>query len=179
MTEMPVLRPLSPFGAEILGLNLPTGIDDAVLDWIETVFAEHAVLVFRDQRLEAAELAAFGSLFGHPQPHLLKDYRHPEHAMVSFITNVKPDGSIDEFGLKRASSWHTDEPWEETLPRLAMLYALELPPERGGTIFADMRAAYHALPHDLKDKLNGMIGLHGRADGPDGLRLYGAGEAWN
>jgi taurine dioxygenase len=179
MTAVPVLRPLSPFGAEILGVDLSTAIDNAVFHRIETAFAEHAVLVFRNQRLCAAELAAFGSLFGQVQPHLLKDYRHPEHAAVSFITNVKPDGSLDEFGVKRASSWHSDETWEQNLPRLAMLHALELPAEKGGTMFADMRAAYDALPDELKTKLDGMIGLHGRADGPDGLKLYGQGETWD
>ena len=173
------LRPLGPLlGTEVLSVDLSSDIDEATFLWIERAFAEHPVLVFPNQHLGAPTLAAFGSRFGHPQPHLLKDYRHPDHPMVSFITNVTEDGAIDEFGVKRASSWHTDETWEATMPRLAILHALELPTEKGGTLFADMRAAYDALPGELKQQLDDLIALHGRADGPDGLRLYGESQVW-
>jgi taurine dioxygenase len=36
-----------------------------------------------------------------------------------------------------------------------MLYALELPPEGGDTLFADMYAAYEALPRDVKAQISG------------------------
>ena len=41
-------------------------------------------------------------------------------------------------------------------------------------MFADMRAAYDALPEAQKQRLSGLIGLHGRTNGPAGDRLYGA-----
>ena len=41
-------------------------------------------------------------------------------------------------------------------------------------MFADMRAAYDALPDTMKQRLAGLVGLHGRTDGPAGERLYGA-----
>jgi alpha-ketoglutarate-dependent taurine dioxygenase len=58
------------------------------------------------------------------------------------------------------------------LPRLAILHAREVPASKGGTMFADMRAAYDALPQALKDRLASLVGLHGRHDGPAGVRLY-------
>jgi len=48
----------------------------------------------------------------------------------------------------------------------------EHPASKGGTMFADMRAAYDALPQEMKDRLAGLVGLHGRTDGPAGARLY-------
>jgi alpha-ketoglutarate-dependent taurine dioxygenase len=39
-------------------------------------------------------------------------------------------------------------------------------------MFADMRAAYDALDDAMKARLAGMVGLHGRHDGPAGMRLY-------
>ena len=36
-----------------------------------------------------------------------------------------------------------------------------------------MRAAYDALPADSKERLGGLVGLHGRSTGPAGERLYG------
>ena len=167
------LRPLgAALGTEILGVDLAR-LDDATFDAIERAFAEHPVLVFRDQHLGAPELAAFGARFGRPQPHILEQYRHPDHPEVSYITNVTKDGGIDRFGVKRASTWHSDETYEEALPRLAILHALEVPGEKGGTMFADMRAAYDALPAAMKRRLDGLVALHGHSDGPDAVRLYG------
>ena len=40
-------------------------------------------------------------------------------------------------------------------------------------MFADMRAAYDALPEARKQLLSGLTGLHGRSSGPAGERLYG------
>jgi alpha-ketoglutarate-dependent taurine dioxygenase len=39
-------------------------------------------------------------------------------------------------------------------------------------MFADMRAAYDALDDAMKERLGGLVGLHGRHDGPAGVRLY-------
>ena len=160
-------------GTEVVGADLSRPLDGATFEWIDRAFAEHPVLVFRNQRLAASELAAFGARFGRPQPHILEQYRHPEHAQVSYITNVDKDGGIDRFGVTRASSWHTDETYEDALPRLAILHALEVPSAKGGTMFADMRAAFDALPDAMQRRLEGLVGLHGRTDGPDGLKLYG------
>jgi taurine dioxygenase len=132
------------------------------------------VLVFRDQNLGAAELAAFGRRFGIPRKHALVKYRHPEHEEVSWLTNVEPDGKIDWYGVKRATCWHTDSTYEPELPLLAILHAKEVPSEKGGTMFSDMRAAYDALPAEMQQRLAGLTGLHGRSTGPAGERLYGS-----
>ena len=174
MTATPSLRPLGKaLGTEAVGIDLARQTDDATIAWIDRAFAEHPVLVFRDQRLDAAALAAFGACFGEPQIHILEQYRHPDEPRVSYITNVAKDGGIDRFGVKRASSWHTDETYEDALPRLAILHAVEVPAEKGGTIFADMRAAYDALPAATKQRLEGLVALHGHTDGPDARKLYG------
>ena len=175
MTAGLSLRPLgNTLGTEVLGVDLSRKkLDDATLAWIERAFAEHPVLVFRNQHLEPTQLAAFGGRFGRPQPHILEQYRHPDHAEVSYITNVDKKGDIDRFGVKRASSWHTDETYEDALPRLAILHALEVPSARGGTMFADMGAAFDALPEATRRRLEQLVGLHGRTDGPDAVALYG------
>src|ERR1700685_2219798 len=101
------LRPLGEtLGTEALGIDLSKPIDAETLAWIEDAFAEHPVLVFREQNLEPGELAAFGRLFGRPKIHSLVDYRHVEHPEVSWLTNVDKEGKIDWFGGKRATAWH-------------------------------------------------------------------------
>jgi taurine dioxygenase len=172
MTATPQLRPLGEhLGSEALGIDLAK-LDDDTFAWIAGAFARHPVLVFRDQQLGAADIAAFGRRFGAPRKHSLVGYRHPDHPEVSWVRNVDDAGNIDWYGVKRATDWHTDSTYEEVLPLLAMLHALEVPSSKGGTLFADMAAAYQALPPDMKDRLAGLVGLHGRTDGPAGARLY-------
>ena len=167
------LRPLGEaLGTEALGVDLSKPIDAVTFAWIEHAFAQHPVLVFRDQDLGAGELATFGRRFGRPRIHSLVDYRHVEHPEVSWLTNVDKDGKVDWFGVKRATDWHTDSPYEEVPPRLAILHAKEVPSAKGGTMFADMRAAYDTLAETMQHRLSSLVGLHGRHDGPAGVRLY-------
>jgi alpha-ketoglutarate-dependent taurine dioxygenase len=174
MIGTPQLRPLgATLGTEALGIELSKPLEESTFAWIQRAFADHPVLVFRDQDLGAPELAAFGRRFGTPRPHALLKYRHAEYPEVSWLTNVEETGKVDWYGVKRATDWHTDSTFENTLPLLAVLHAKEVPSEKGGTMFADMRAAWEALPDARKQFLSGLTGLHGRSDGPSGERLYG------
>jgi len=174
MSQALSLKPLGKaLGTEVVGVDVSQKLEPDTLAWIERSFAEHPVLVFRNQRLGADELAAFGAQFGRPQPHVLEQYRHEDRTDVSYITNVDKNGGIDRFGVIRASTWHTDETYENALPRLAILHAIEVPSAGGGTMFADMRAAYDGLPEATRRRLDGLVGLHGRTDGPDAAKLYG------
>ena len=174
MAQQLELRPLgAALGMEALGVDLSQPLDEATFAWVARAFAENPVLVFRNQDLAATELAAFGRRFGVPRKHALVKYRHADHPEVSWLTNMEDDGRIDWYGVKRATEWHTDSTYEEELPLLAILHAKEVPSTRGGTMFADMRAAYDTLPAATKEKLGGLTGLHGRSSGPAGERLYG------
>jgi taurine dioxygenase len=174
MQDSPRVRPLGDtLGTEALGIDLSQPLDDAAFTWIARTFAEHPVLVFRDQNLGAAELSAFGRGFGTPRKHALVKYRHAEYPDVSWLTNVEADGKVDWYGVKRATDWHTDSTYEDEPPILAILHAKEVPSDKGGTMFADMRAAYQALSPGMKDRLSGLVGLHSRSTGPAGERLYG------
>jgi taurine dioxygenase len=167
------LRPLGQaLGTEVLSVDLSKPLQDETFEAVERAFAEHPVLVFRDQNLGAADLAGFGRRFGKPRPHSLVDYRHPDHPEVSYLRNVDKDGNVDWFGVKRAADWHTDSTYEPELPLLAILHALEIPSEKGGTIFANMYAAYAALPDTMKERLRHLICLHSHTKGPAGGAIY-------
>jgi len=127
MIATPTVRSIEgTFAAHALGVDLTQPLDADTLAWIERAFADHPVLVFPDQDLGPRELAAFGRCFGKPKLHSLVDYRHAEYPEVSWLTNVAKDGNIDWFGVKRATDWHTDSPYEEVPPRLAILHAKEV-----------------------------------------------------
>ena len=173
-TTTPQLRRLgTTLGTEILGVDLSKPLDDATFRGVAEAFAEHPVLVFRDQDLGAGEVAAFGRRFGTPRQHALIKYRHADHPDVSWLTNVDENGNVDWYGVKRATEWHSDSTFESELPLLAILHAKEVPSAKGGTLFVDMTAAYEALPADRKRQLAGLTGLHRRGCGPAGDKLYG------
>ena len=49
--------------------------------------------------------------------------------------------------------WHSDTTYQPCPPMATMLYALELPPVGGDTLFADQYLAYEALSDGLKQAL--------------------------
>ncbi len=173
----PTIAPLDAvFGAEVTGCDLVLALSAAAIEWIENALAEHAILVFRDQALSAAEMDRFSRRFGVPQQHVLQKYRHPEIPEISFVTNVEADGSVDHFGVRRATKWHTDATYESKLPRLAMLHALQVPTAGGGTYVADMRAAWDALDESEQAQLRPLTGLHRFNVGPAGAAAIYAGQ---
>lgn len=157
-------------GAEVSGIDASKTLDDRTIQWLADTLAEHAVLVLRNQKLDAGQLGVLGRRFGVPKPHLLEGYQHPDFPEVSLVTNVTPDGKIDPFGVKRATTWHSDETYKETTPRLAMLHGIEVPADGGGTLFADMRAAFDSLPAATRERLRNMKALHKFTAGPADAR---------
>lgn len=57
--------------------------------------------------------------------------------------------------------WHTDQSYRRPPPDISLFYAVvPVPHGQGQTLFADGAAAYDALPPALKDKVDGLEGLH-------------------
>ena len=56
--------------------------------------------------------------------------------------------------------WHTDSSFKYLPAYASILYARSVAPIGGHTQYADMRAAYDALPEDMKARLDGLIAEH-------------------
>lgn len=160
-------NPLSgSLAAEIRGIDL-ANLDAAGFGEVRNAFLEHFVLVFRDQKLTPEQQIDFGrrwgELFVHPiVPHL---EGYPE---IIPITNYGKKRSITEI-------WHSDVSFSEKPPRSSGLYAIELPPVGGDTIFANQHLAYERLSDGLKNMLDGLRAIHTGA----GLgAATGKAEAW-
>ena len=82
----------------------------------------------------------------------------PEINVISnVIENGKPIGNL---GAGEAV-WHADMTYIDVPPKAAVLYSLEVPHDGGGnTHFADMFAAYEALPAALKQTIEGKVAVH-------------------
>jgi alpha-ketoglutarate-dependent taurine dioxygenase len=62
--------------------------------------------------------------------------------------------------LRGNEGWHTDSSYMPIAAKASMLSAHVVPPRGGATEWADMRAAYDALPFETKAKIDGLAAHH-------------------
>ncbi len=138
-------------GAEILDLDLNDLSDDAFAQ-IREAFHAHQVIAIRAQ-LE------FSRRFGALEDQLNAHYTVPDYPEVLVLSNDvkdgKPVGLIDGGDFWHSDSSHRDKPSMATI-----LYAVKNPDQGGDTEFANMYAAYDALPFEMKSRIAGLKGVH-------------------
>lgn len=140
-------------GAEVHGIDLAAPLSDELVAGLRRAFNEHQVLFFRDQHLTPAQQIAFGRRFGALGTHPYVD-ANPQHPEV--IDVVTEPGDRVNFG----GGWHTDVTFLAEPDLGSILYAVEIPPFGGDTLFASQLAAYDALSDTMKSLLDGLVGIH-------------------
>jgi alpha-ketoglutarate-dependent 2,4-dichlorophenoxyacetate dioxygenase len=170
-----VVTPLHPFfAAKITGVDLAGSVDDTTRKAIEHAMDQHAVCVLPDQNIKDEEQIAFSRLYGplERSPRIgRKSGESPlntriEHLEIFDISNLDQDGGmLDENDTRSAfmrgnQLWHTDSSFRQESASWSMLHARVVPPAGGDTEFADMRAAYDALPDAMKRRLEGLVAEH-------------------
>ncbi len=163
-------------GAEVRGVNVASGLSDAEVAAIKAAWRQHLVLVFRDQAIDDDQLIAFTRRFGEldpPGPNPYGGPIYPEHPELNIISNIVEDGRpIGNLGAGEAV-WHADMTYLEEPPKGAVLYAVELPPAGGDTQFANMYAAYEALPENTKREIEDLSAIHDAAHNSAGMLRKG------
>ena len=168
----------APLGAEISGVDLSGPVSAADVAAIEGAWRERLVVVFHGQTLSDPQLIAFSRNFGELDPPGPNPYGEPflkEHPELNVISNVREGGKpIGNLGDGEAV-WHADMTYVDVPPKAAMLHALEVPPpEAGGnTYFANMFAAYAALPADLQRAAEGKVAVHDASTNSAGMLRKG------
>jgi alpha-ketoglutarate-dependent 2,4-dichlorophenoxyacetate dioxygenase len=164
-------RPLHPgFAAEASPVDLRTVHDAATLARIRAGMDAHAVLVFREQPFTDAEQLAFaqrldGALHTKTGANALRVNRLGHDALTE-ISNVDESGALLAGDDRRRMYslgnrlWHTDASFQDPAGRYSMLSARVVPPVPADTEYADMRAAYDALPREMQDRLEGLRAHH-------------------
>ncbi|MER5460090.1 TauD/TfdA family dioxygenase [Streptomyces sp. NPDC002668] len=141
-------------GAEILGADISTDLDPAIVTEINAALVEHKALFFRGQQLDDAAQIRFASLFGELTT------AHPTVPSVEGQPHILPvDG--DE-GI-RANQWHTDVTFLRTPPKASTLRSLVVPPYGGNTLIANSAAAYRDLPEALRELADRLWAVHTNA----------------
>src|SRR5579859_14989 len=168
------LGPLRPdFVAEVSGLDLAQPMDTATVDALWSAIDQYAVLIFRDQRLTDVQLRDFAARFGPLE--IGRAAARPGRRRIAIpqigdISNLDVDNNVRRLDDRRRLDslgnrlWHTDASYMPVPVVLGMLHAVALPPPspfgNGETEFADLRAAYDALPDATRAAIDGLVVEH-------------------
>jgi taurine dioxygenase len=152
MVEVVKMEP--GIAAEVRGVTL-NRISDDEFAVLYRAFLDNNVIVVRGQELSIEEFLAYSARFGVPKPHISRKTRHPDYPELTVmgVNARRPDGAIDQTVRSRGTGWHTDTPYEAEPAKATQLYGIEIPTEGGDTLFANMYAAYDALPERLKERI--------------------------
>jgi alpha-ketoglutarate-dependent 2,4-dichlorophenoxyacetate dioxygenase len=169
------INPLHPlFAAEVTGLDLTAPAATLPAAKLKHTIDQYGVVVFRNERPPSDEQhVAFSRLFGPvevgPMFKIQDDVkkRIDNPALVD-VGNLDPDGNIMKPDNRRMlfrkgdRLWHADMSFHHNRATYSLLLGHEIPPEGAGgdTLFADMRAAYDALPPSMQAMLEDLTIEH-------------------
>ncbi|MSP03502.1 MAG: TauD/TfdA family dioxygenase [Acetobacteraceae bacterium] len=164
------VNPLSPnFVAEIGNIDLREPLDKATFGALSDAINKAGVLVFHDQFIDDEQQQAFSRNFGDLETTVRafrKDFVPRLDIHMGDISNLDDQNRIlvknDRRRLNALGNrlWHSDSSFKRVPARFSLLSARVVPDEGGETQFADMRAAWDALPEAMKRRVEGMICEH-------------------
>ena len=159
------LHPL--FAAELLGVDTANP-DQALIDTVEELMSEYAVLCIRDQQhISDEQQLALARAFG---PLELPGNTPHKGGRVAFglydVANIDGDGNILDADSPRAKIakgnelFHADSSFNDLPSKWSMLRAVIVTPEGGETETIDMRAVYDALSDRMKQRIADLRARH-------------------
>ena len=169
------IRPLSSHtGAEVLGIDLTRPVSDADRAAMNRAFVERSVLVVRDQQLTPPQVAEAVGLFGAIFHQHNSKFAIPDCPQIHYVSNQDrfPDGRRYIPG----EGWHTDHSNAVRPPKATVLHAVRLPDRGGDTQYANMAAAYAALPSATKERIAPLMGIHVYQSSHSARKLMGLDE---
>src|SRR4051794_16006864 len=154
---MKITKVKEHIGAIVTGIDLAQPIDDATRKKLYDAVVENVVLIIRGQaHLTPAQVQAAGELFGELMEDQNRRYLVDGFPLISVLDNFHKDSEGNPAKVGKNSTWHTDHTNQERPPNFTMLYAVAVPDKGGATSVCNSRAAYEALPEELKQKITGM-----------------------
>ncbi len=150
---MEITKLAPAMGAEIRDIDLSGALDKSLINDLRAIWLEHQMVVIRDQSLTPQEQLDFALMIGEPDiyPFLKGLDGYP------MITEVlkKEDETVNFGGI-----WHSDTTYKPRPPMATLLYAKELPPSGGDTLFANQYRAFEQLSDPLKSTLENLSAIN-------------------
>jgi alpha-ketoglutarate-dependent taurine dioxygenase len=147
-------------GAEISGIDLADELSADTVAAIRRALLDHCVVFFRAQALTPAQYLRFAQCFGEP-------IEYPFVKGLDGFPVITPVVKLESERVNFGGVWHSDTTYLAVPPMATMLYAREVPPYGGDTLFANMYLAYETLSPGLRKLLDGLVGISdsAKADG--------------
>ena len=172
----PTVTRLTPaFAARIDGVDITRPLPDRVWAEIRAAFEEHSVLLFRGQPLSDETQIALSRRFGGLEvtrsmnPAAGTPFARQSNLDIKTGEVIPPDDRRMIYQLANML-WHSDSSFKPVPSLCSLLSARIIPPEGGATEFASARAAYPALPDDLKCRAEHAVVVHDFAWSRDQIR---------
>ena len=155
------IEPLSPvLGGRITGVDLSRQLDKSTQDAMREAFARYSVLCFPGQDISEDDQARFCAMFGKADSANINKDEKGDGKMrargIMFITNIRENGKAIGSLPDGEMQFHSDGSHRAVPYRATTLYAVKVPSRGGETKFANLYAAYDALPQATKDRLDGL-----------------------
>ena len=150
-----IMKVKEHIGAIVTGIDLAQPIDAATQKKLYDAAVENVVLVIRGQEhLTPAQVQAAGELFGDLMEDQNRRYLVDGFPLISVLDNRHLDSKGQPAKVGANATWHTDHTNQEFPPKFTMLYAVAVPDKGGATSVCNARAAYEALPDEVKRKID-------------------------
>ena len=162
-------------GVEAVGVDLTRSVGAETKAALNRAFVEHGVLVIREQALTPAEMLTAVGLFGSVFRQHNTRFAIPDCPEIHYISNQ--DRFADGTRYIPGEGWHTDHSNDARPPKATVLHAVTLPDRGGDTQFANMAAAYAALPAGMRDRIGGLMAIHVYQSSHSGRKLMGLSDA--
>ncbi len=164
------VTPLHPvFVGAVSGIDLRQEQDRDTIQALEDAINRFAILVFHDQHITDDQQMAFSRNFGELETTVRayrKDFVPRLDLHIADISNLDENNRVvtndDRRRLNALGNrlWHSDSSFKRVPARFSLLSARAIPAEGGETQFADMRAAWDALPEAKQRRLEGLVCEH-------------------
>jgi len=154
-------------GALVRGVDLTRPMTDAEIAEVRSVWLAHQVIAFPDQKMAIEDLERFALTVGPygDDPYLAS---MPGHKHVVELRR-EPEETTAIF----AESWHSDWSFMPSPPVGTALLGSVIPPTGGDTLYANQYAAFDALSASMKNRIEGLMGIHSARRGYAPTGLYG------
>ncbi len=168
------IKPIADsMGAEITGIDLREPLDGNTIGALNDAFHEYIVLCFRDQQFTPEEYLAAARLFGKPVPQTNKSLNFNEFPEIGILSSEDKDIHGTGERVIRGQTWHSDHSFTTRPPKATILYSIVTPKAGGETSFCNTRAAYAALPDNMKARIDGYHAIHSYESSRSPRRMLG------
>ena len=142
-------------GARIKGLDLKSDLDADVIKDLRNTICEFEVAIIPDQNLSPEDQVTFSHLLG---PYSPVPFVKPIEENSEVIKVVKENTEPEAFNF--GGVWHSDFSFLPIPPAFTILYAIDVPPAGGDTVWASTTTAYSQLDESTQQQLTKITAVH-------------------